>query len=381
MYLRILSIRKHKTVSFINGYSSEFGIQQFMIDNINFSCTIKCGDLINVSYIDTLNMHGNPIKKITDIKEIVPCSDFESFKGINGTIINPKQKDYIGARNCGIQLQIFNFKREILNRLKEILCNLKFLDVTGMLNTAEYYKNGSGIIDAEIMGRDNNSPKYLRTTLEGQLKQIVGITLQSVFAIDKVYRNMGEDNSHINEFLMLEFISVSLKLDEIISLVSEIDKNIQKIALNYGFLHDEEKIEIIDYDDILGSNTPFEQIKKELKNALIVNFPCESPFIKKAKKDALRKEVRWYVNGHWISHFYEDENNINNIDEVLAMQYTLSKKENVNPLSYFEWGLPSTTSFGLSVDRWLQMMLKLENINSFANPLSLNYKKMNRGKI
>lgn len=374
MNIRVLSIRKHKTVSFINGYCSEFGNQQYMIDNCVLS-NIKCGDLINVDYIDTLNMKGNPVKKIIDIKELISCNDFESFKGVNSEITDQKYKNYLGARNCGIQLELFKLKREIIIKLRDMLNNLNFMDVSNLLNTVEFYKNGSGIIDAQIMDRDDNSPKYLRTTLEVQLKQIAGITLQSVYAIDKVYRNMGEDSSHINEFLMLEFISLSLTLDEIINFVSKIDNSIQEIAQNYGILNSEEKLNIIDYNDIIKSSVSFEQIKKELKNVLILNFPCNSPFIKKDEIDNLRKEIRWYVNGHWISHFYNDENNINNINEALNEQNLLSQKDNVNPLNYFKWGLPSTTSFGLSIDRWLQMMLNQENINSIANPLSLDYKK------
>lgn len=374
MNIRVLSIRRHKTVSFINGYCNEFGIQQYMIDN-DILVFLKCGDLISADYIDTLNMKGSVVKKIIDIKEVVPCLEFESFKGINSEINDQKYKNYLEARNCGFPLQLFKIKREIILKLKELLNQLEFTDVSNLLNTAEFYKNGSEIVDAQIMDRDNNCPRYLRTTLEGQLKQIAGITLQSVYAIDKVYRNMGEDSSHINEFLMLEFVSLSLHLDEIISLVSKIDNDIQNMAQNYGILKKQEKLSIIHYHDVINSNVSFEQIKKELSNMLILDFPCSSPFIKKDEKDNIRKEVRWYVNGHWISHFYEDENNVNNISQALEEQKLLSQKDNVNPLNYFNWGLPCTTSFGLSIDRWLQMMLKLQNINSIANPLSLDYNK------
>lgn len=374
MNIRVLSIRKHKTVSFINGYCSEFGVKQYMIDNGVLS-NIKCGDLINVDYIDTVNMNGNPVKKITDIKEFIPCTDFESYKGVNSEITDQKYKNYLGARNCGVQLKLFKLKRKIIIKLREILNDLNLIDVSNLLNTTEFYKNGSGIIDAQIMDRGDNSPKYLRATLEGQLKQIAGITLQSVYAIDKVYRNMGEDSSHINEFLMLEFISLSLTLDEIIDFVYKIDNNIRELSQNYEFISIQEKLNVIDYNDIIKSNVSFEHIKKELKNVLVLNFPCTSPFIKKDEVDNLRKEIRWYVNGHWISHFYKDENNNDNITEILNEQNLLSQKDNVNPLNYFKWGLPSTTSFGLSIDRWLQMMLNQENINSIANPLGLDYKK------
>ena len=44
-------------------------------------------------------------------------------------------------------------------------------------------------------------------------------------------------------------------------------------------------------------------------------------------------------------------------------------------LNYYEWGLPQSISLGLSIDRWLQILCNLENINSIANPLSLDYVK------
>ena len=92
----------------------------------------------------------------------------------------------------------------------------------------------------------------------------------------------------------------------------------------------------------------------------------------------MRKEIRWYINGHWISHFYRDENNYNNIKEILLSQQ--KQKESINPMSYIEWGLPSTVSLGLSIDRWLQMLLDINNIKSIANPIVLDYPKTRRLK-
>ena len=113
------------------------------------------------------------------------------------------------------------------------------------------------------------------------------------------------------------------------------------------------------------------------KNTLVTNYPCESPFILK-DENGMRKEIRWYINGHWISHFYRDENNYNNIKEILLSQQ--KQKESINPMSYIEWGLPSTVSLGLSIDRWLQMLLDINNINSIANPIVLDYPKTRRLK-
>lgn len=94
---------------------------------------------------------------------------------------------------------------------------------------------------------------------------------------------------------------------------------------------------------------------------------------KKNLNEDLRKEVRWYMNGHWIAHYYHDENNFENVKDILQFQQETSMKENINTLDYFSWGLPSSVSLGLSIDRWLQMVLDVENLYTIADPLSLRY--------
>ncbi len=46
-------------------------------------------------------------------------------------------------------------------------------------------------------------------SFENQLKQISSLLLKSVYSIDKVFRDMGEDLTHINEFLMFELVDLS----------------------------------------------------------------------------------------------------------------------------------------------------------------------------
>ena len=207
MYLRVLSIRTHKTVTFINAYSQEFGTTQFMIDN-NIFDNIKCGDLINIEFQDTFNQKNIPIKRIIKIKDIIQSKDFIPLKGMNNVQLDTKTKNLIDARNCGRQLNLLSFKKDVIYKLKEILNNLNYFDATGLTNTIEINSNGSGIKEAEIKDREDKEPRFLRITLENQLKQMSALTLKSVYAIEKVFRNMGEDKNHINEFLMLELVSL-----------------------------------------------------------------------------------------------------------------------------------------------------------------------------
>lgn len=372
MYIRVLSIRKHKTITFINAYSNEYGSIQYMLEN-NMVENIKCGDLLNVKCVDALNNKGILIKKIVNINERVVCNNFESAKGINGESISLKDKNHIDVINGGYPIQILKYKRELIYKIKHLLNTLNYFDATGLTNTVEQYANGSNIKDAIIDDRVDSEPKYLRVTLENQLKQITSLTLQSVYAIDKVFRNMGEDSSHINEFLMLEIVSLSQDIDEITKFVKEIDFLAKELADKYKIFVPDKKMEIIDYNDVIKLNIDYETYRKRFTNTLVVNFPCNSPFIK-CDNDGNRKEIRWYINGHWISHYYFDENQYSNIKGVLNEQIKNNEKKDINPLTYFEWGVPSTISMGLSIDRWLQMLLDMENIYLIANPIGLDYK-------
>lgn len=371
VYLRVLSIRKHKKVSFLNGFSNEFGILQFMVYNEIFD-NINCGDLIYVDITETINNKGNNIKCITKINSIIKSTEFESYKGINNKIEDFRQQDFLNARNGGNQITLLKYKRQLLKKIREILDEMEFFDATNLLNTVEYLPNGSGIIEAEIKDRENG-PSYLRITLENQLKQMMAITLNSVYAIDKVFRNMGEDSNHTNEFLMLEFVSLKMSIDDIINFIKKIDGLAKNMAKKYNLISELNDLEIIDYNDLVKYNKSFSEIKCNLINSLIVNFPCCSPFIKKDKTTGLQTEVRWYMDGKWISHFYNDENNEIVIRKILEKQMIETNKEKINELDYYKWGLPYTTSFGLSIDRWLQALLQKENISSITNPIQLDY--------
>lgn len=174
---------------------------------------------------------------------------------------------------------------------------------------------------------------------------------------------------------MLELVSIEEDISQMIEFVKYLDKVSKEQAESYNIDISQKDLQIIDYNEI--PTNQFERFRKSFINTLVTNFPCESPFILK-DEEGMRKEIRWYINGHWISHFYQDENNYNNVKEILLSQQKL--KDNLNPISYIEWGLPSTVSFGLSIDRWLQMLLDINNINSVANPIALDYPKTRRLK-
>lgn len=364
MNIRVLSFRKHKYITFVNGYCDEFGTEQFMVENKLFQ-SINCGDLIKANFVIEKNNKGQFIKKIITIDEIVKSTNFISGKSING-IKNTKEKNLIEARNAGLPLKYLQLKQELLLSIRKILDANFYYDVTGLINTVENYSNGSNINEMKIQSK-YDGVKYLRISFENQLKQISALLLKSVYSIDKVFRDMGEDSTHINEFLMFELVDLSNDIDKITKLIIKFDELSKKMCDKYGLGIKEKKLDVIDYTELRKYG------KENLLNTLVINYPCDSPFIKKDLNEDLRKEVRWYMNGHWIAHYYHDENNFENVKDILQLQQDNSMKENINTLDYFSWGLPSSVSLGLSIDRWLQMVLDVENLYTIADPLSLGY--------
>ncbi len=369
-YVRVLSIRNHKTISFINGYNNLLGNIQYMISN-ELCSQINCGDLIECDIIDTINKKGQKIKRIDNIYNVIPCYEFQSYKGINDETIDEKEKAYLNARNCGTQLKLLTYKKDVIAKIKEVLNALNYFDSTGLLNAVEYYPNGSNIKEAIIQDRDKREPKYLRVTLENQLKQLAATLLTSTYAIEKVFRNMGEDHSHINEFLMLELVSLDNDMNKMLEFIKKIDLISKELGDKHEIIVPDKELEIIDYNDLPKGK--FDEVKKDFINTVIINFPCESPFILKNDLGE-RTEVRWYISGRWISHYYQDENRYENVKEVLDFQRKNSDKE-IDELNYIKWGLPSSVSLGLSIDRWLQVLLNIPNLNTMANPIALDYPK------
>ena len=370
-YLRILSIRRHKTITFLTSYNYESDKMQYMLDN-DISKDLNCGDIIYCETVDDVNNRGDKIKRITNIDRRVACVDFPSYKGIDGKITDQSLNNYLNARNCGSQINVLKFKADLLNGIQEALNNLGYFNATGLLNTVENYANGSGIEDAVIQDRDFNQPRYLRVTLENQLKQMTATILQSTYALEKVFRNMGEDASHINEFLMLELVDIHSSMSQILEFVKKLDIMAKTLGDKHGLIVPDKELKIIDFRE-LDSNR-YEELRKGFNNTIVLNFPCESPFIL-MDEEGIRKETRWYVNGHWIGHYYEDEFDYQKVKEVIDRQNQLSNKDNVNPMTYFEMGLPPSISMGLSIDRWIQMLMDMNHISSIANPIELDHKR------
>ena len=197
---------------------------------------------------------------------------------------------------------------------------------------------------------------------------------------------MGEDNGHINEFLLFELVSLDYKMDDMINFISKMDltareehkfDNVSNFKINYKDFID--KLEIVDFRDFQKRGQGLEEIKTKINNVLITNYPVFSPLIK-TDDYGNQTETRWYMNGKYAGHFYEDENDASIIESLVKKQSSENNTEDqkINRLENFSWGLPSTISFGISIDRWLQQSLKEDNINKIANPLGLDYIKIRR---
>lgn len=115
-------------------------------------------------------------------------------------------------------------------------------------------------------------------SFENQLKQISSLLLKSVYSIDKVFRDMGENLTHINEFLMFELVDLSNDIDKITKLIIKFDELSKEMCDKYELRIKEKKLDVIDYTELRKYS------KENLLNTLVINYPCDSPFIKKFKR-------------------------------------------------------------------------------------------------
>lgn len=376
---RVLNVRKHKNYIFLDCYTKEFSKIQLMVDkNEENSNRITTGSYILVDGEMIKNKYNQSIIAVKKIFYVSEAKIWNQYKKDNLSENNVKNNILTNARNGGEQLEIWNFKRKTVSEIKNILNMDGFIDLTSYLNVVERYKNGSNVVDAEIKNRRNSEPRILRSTMENQLKQACAILLSSVYNIDKAFRNMGEDNGHINEFTLFELVSIDYTINDLIEFMLKMDKISRNIAKELELKKDLIKeLEIIDYNSF-NNQYDFLNHLRRIENCLVINYPIVSPYIK-MEEDGNQKEVRWYMRGKYIGHFYEDENDYDIINSVIKEQSKNNPSTNeINTMEYFKWGLPKTTSFGLSIDRWLQLCLNEQNINTVANPLGLDYVKKRR---
>ena len=371
---RVLSIRKHKLVVFVDAYTNNDKIEQIMFDKDVFSKKpLKHGDCFAVDGNLTTNLKGHEIFKADRCLWVSPCENWEM-----GNNIQPRDKGYlkyaqINARNGGKQINIYKLKHELIKELGTLLEKENFENVK--CNVLETERTGSAIPPFQTKGTSGKGVFYLRITPENQLKQTSAILLKSVYTIDNVFFNKNPDAKHYPEMCTLEFVALNYTKHKILRFITKVSQIMGFLSKKYGFESEISDIpEIVDYNNLEKLGIKYQRRIPEFKNTILINTPVRNPLVKSNARGQ-RTEIRWYVNGAFTAHGYQDETDYSKIKEALQQQKIDNNLKNVDEMSYVKWGLPKSISFGLGVDALIGRYLKLDHMVLVCNPLGINHKE------
>lgn len=369
--VRILNVRKHKTVTFLDGYE-DFGngLKLMCYNTLLSNFSLSVGDIICFEWIDTVNKKGLPIIEIIKIYWHNPTINWDSPKGIHTTLQSAIEDIRYNSRNAGKQIYLAKARMMVLSSINELLTSNNFLNVK--CKSIEEKRTSAKRNPLTISSIHSNNPLYLRITMENQLKQICSIILHSVFSIDNVFYDKAVTANVDREVCILELVSIEHQVDDLIQLIVKIDKILRDVFLQldlskfgYALPHN---IDIINYSDIPTGGIDY----SIYENTLIKDVPVKSPFIRQSLSGS-RSEFQWIVKGKMLAHGYEDEFEYQNLLRAVNEQKSQLGLSTCNEMDYMNYAIPRTTSLGLGFDQLLYRFWNLEHIVNISNPLGIYF--------
>lgn len=366
---RILTIRKHKQVTFFDTCEQLGTHSQFMISNTYLNNnSIAIGDIICFESSKTINKKGLPLFEISHIYWINHPVKWISSKGIH-TMDSSFKELQISARNSGKEILLWKCQYKLKKEISRILENDNFIEFDCKIIEAKR----TSAIRKPLHVSGINTPKdlYLRITMENQLKQACALLLTSVYSISNVFYDKCVSPNIDREVNVLEFVSLEYNEKKLISFIQNIDKLLRQIYMefnlsNFGYTLPT-TLEILDFKLL---KRPLDYSK--FTNSIIINVPSSSPFVHINSSNE-RVELQWVVGGKMLGHGYADEFNYNIVSSAVQQQKIQLDISNCNEMDYMKYGVPQTYSFGLGIDQLLYRFYNLEHIISISNPLGIYF--------
>lgn len=367
--VRILNIRRHKNVSFLD-VSGSLGtrLQLLCYSTLLGSKDLSVGDIISFNGAYNVTNNGNPIIEIKEIVWRNPAIEWNSPKGVYNSLNSSLEEIRYNARNAGKQLSLLQGRLEVFSLIKNLLVSEHFLEVD--CKVVESHRTSARRNPLKVHSSNDDSPLFLRITMENQLKQYCAITLRSVFSIDNVFYDKFVTANVDREVSILELVSIEHSVDDLINLVVEIDDTLRLVFAtlhldDFGYTLPE-RINIVDYSSLVGKTLDY----KTFPNTIIKNVPVDSPFVRKSIS-GLRTEFQWIVKGKMLAHGYEDEFEYNNLLNAVLIQKKELCLNTCNEMDYMKYAVPRTTSFGLGLDQLMYRFWGLEHIVNISNPIGI----------
>lgn len=182
---------------------------------------LEVGDIVNVggypfkTKTNQLSMHATFFKILA--KAIVPLP--EKYHGLVDIELRYRQRYLDLIMNKEVK-DTFKLRSQIISHLRRFFEGKGFLEVeTPMLHPIPGGANAKPFITHH---NALNVERYLRIAPELYLKRLIVGGFESIFEINRSFRNEGIDHSHNPEFTMIEFYWAYKTYDDLIALTKEL---------------------------------------------------------------------------------------------------------------------------------------------------------------
>lgn len=344
-YGRVVNLRVHKNTIFADILNANEK-RQLMIDrDLYDSPSFNEGTIISGSGSVSLSKKGYEV--------IIP----QDYK----ILLNPQKytgEDYLGRKRV-VE------KSKLIDIIRVELMKHDFLEtITPTLSSS---RGTSSINPFSTLTKDHKE-RYLRFTLEMELKKICSNTQFPVYEIGNVFRNMGIDRKHpTHEYTILEAIYPYAEFKEGIKICSNIFYKYAK-----SVKHSLPPLSVRNISKELVKHPPEkwnEVYKKNIrlvKNpTLFVGPPSEWSPLSKKNGDNIARDAEIVYNKFAIAHICDENNDVEELLKNLEKQcrYNDKSMKDIDPrfLEALQQGLPPSVGFCLGIDRIINIFMEDKN--------------------
>lgn len=373
-----------------------------------FKKFLEVGDIVNIggypfkTKTNQISIHATSFKILT--KSIIPLP--EKFHGLTDIELRYRQRYLDLIMNADVK-ETFKIRSKIISLLRKFFEDKGFLEVeTPMLHPIPGGANAKPFITHH---NALNVERYLRIAPELYLKRLIVGGFESVFEINRSFRNEGIDHSHNPEFTMIEFYWAYKTYDDLIKLTIELFKYLlDKLNLPSVVEWGEYKIDFNNFsqisykdslskvggipDDIVDDKERLEKYLRDsgihlesglnygkllaeafdnfvesklIQPTFITEFPIEiSPLARKNDKDStIADRFELFIGGKEMSNGFSELNDpLDQLERFRAQ--VLEKEKGDEEAQYMDedyvwalgYGMPPVAGQGIGIDRLVMLL-------------------------
>lgn len=366
MLYRILTIRRHKKVTFCDVYSFRDYRQQVVFYHDRLGCDgLTVGCIVDLTCHAGQNNRGQDVLYVDTVHHIFQPVNSTSYKGFQKDTIT--ETELAENLNGAVRIRRQRFRLQFLRELRKIL-EAKGIYETHTPITTQY--RGTSVASPVRAEGQYTGHRYIKITHELGLKMQCYLLLESLYEIGYVMRDRYVTKSGLNEFLTLEAVlpyGAWLDVGELYQEILRMTRRLaRKLNLEYDPVFDD--VKVLDVAAVYReSHNNFsreayfdccDKLVATHPHCIVYNAPLESP-LGIADSTGLVMETKWVLNGHGFGHGYPDEYRAPILRETFTSQKEklldmgIQSSISEDYLTICEYAGIPTLSFNLGLERYL----------------------------